>query len=297
MQPPAAEADRDLPHPTRPARRSEAVHAVPLLSRAFRACTAWPGGATQARVLEDAYAVFNSRLLSCERLVYRVSNSGAGAGVEALDRRMARLGTALAGLQAAIGAALGVPVFAGDWLMGALSRFGMRHRRDLGAIGDELLATLAYRQLSAGGSAVLDATNEDPATRTRWATLATAVGAAYVPVLCICTNPDLHRTRVEHRIRRIPGWADAADWADTRTRIAAFTPWPDAPILDTATSGNLPPHRPQPNPPQLTTITPPPAPPSNSRAASAAGRGMTGVLWLSRSLGLCDRHGWRMGRL
>jgi len=22
-----------------------------------------------------------------------------------------------------------------------------------------------------------------------------------------------------------------------------------------------------------------------------------GALWLSRSLGLCDRHGWRMGRL
>jgi hypothetical protein len=87
------------------ARRSEAVHAVPLLSRAFRACTAWPGGAAQATLLEDAYAVFTSRLLSCERLAYRISNNAAGASVESLaeaDRRMARLSRALARLQAAI---------------------------------------------------------------------------------------------------------------------------------------------------------------------------------------------------
>lgn len=132
-------------------------------------------------------------------------------------------GTGKSTLAERVGAALGVPVFAGDWLMGALSRFGMRHRRDLGAVGEELLATLAYRQLSTGASAVLDATNQDPATRARWASLAAAVGAAYVPVLCTCTNPDLHRARAERRVRGIPGWADAADWADTRVRIAAFT--------------------------------------------------------------------------
>jgi hypothetical protein len=61
-----------------------------------------------------------------------------------------------------VGAALRVPVFAGDWLMGALNPFGMRHHRDLAAIGEELLTTLAYRELSAGRSAILDTTSEDP---------------------------------------------------------------------------------------------------------------------------------------
>jgi hypothetical protein len=87
------------------ARRSEAVHAVPLLSRAFRACTAWPDGAAQATLLEDAYAKFTSRLLSCEKWVYRVSNNSAGASVQSLaavDIRMARLSKALAALQATI---------------------------------------------------------------------------------------------------------------------------------------------------------------------------------------------------
>jgi hypothetical protein len=41
-------------------------------------------------------------------------------------------------------ATLGVPVFALDWLLGALTPFGMRHHRDLRGIGNELLTTLAY---------------------------------------------------------------------------------------------------------------------------------------------------------
>lgn len=131
-------------------------------------------------------------------------------------------------------AALDIPVFALDWLLGALTPFGLRHHRDLMGVGGELLTTLAYRELSAGRSAILDTTSEDPADRARWASLAAAAGAAFVPVVCVCTDTALHRERVEGRVRGIPGWADAGDWADTSARLAAFPPWPGAVVVDTA---------------------------------------------------------------
>jgi predicted kinase len=133
-----------------------------------------------------------------------------------------------------VGAALGVPVFANDWLLGALTPFGMRHRRDLMGIGDELLTTLAYRELSAGRSAILDTTSEDPRVRARWAGLASAAGAAFVPVVCVCPDERLHRERVENRLRGIPGWADAGEWTNVSARLATFPPWPDAVLVDTA---------------------------------------------------------------
>lgn len=133
-----------------------------------------------------------------------------------------------------VGAALNLPVFAIDWLLGALTPFGMRHRDDLIGIGEELLTTLAYRELSCARSAILDTTTEDPATRARWASLAAAAGGAFIPVICVCTDPALHRERVERRVRGIPGWADAGDWTNVSTRLAAFPPWPGALIVDTA---------------------------------------------------------------
>jgi hypothetical protein len=132
-----------------------------------------------------------------------------------------------------VGAALDIPVFALDWLFGALTPFGMLHRQDLMAVGEELLTTLAYRQLAAGRSAILDTTSEEPAVRARWASLASAAGAAFVPVVCACPDEAIHRERVERRVRGIPGWADAGNWANASARLAAFPPWPGALFVDT----------------------------------------------------------------
>ncbi|MFI6479955.1 AAA family ATPase [Nonomuraea sp. NPDC050663] len=133
-----------------------------------------------------------------------------------------------------VGAELGIPVFALDWLLGALSPFGLRHHDDLMALGNELLTTLAYRELAGGRSAVLDTTGENPADRARWESLADAASAAFVPVVCVCGDRHLHRQRVEGRRRGIPGWHDAGDWDDVRARLESFPPWPGALVVDTA---------------------------------------------------------------
>jgi predicted kinase len=134
----------------------------------------------------------------------------------------------------ALGRRLGIPVFAADWLLGALTPFGGRHLDGLLDIGAELLTTLAVRQLALGQSAILDHPAEDGPTRARWRTLAGWAGARFTAVTCVCTDPAVHRARVEGRTRGIPGWHDPGDWDDVTTRLANYPPWTDALTVDTA---------------------------------------------------------------
>jgi predicted kinase len=138
----------------------------------------------------------------------------------------------------AVGSRLGIPVFAVDWLLGALTPFGGRHLEDLMGIGAELLTTLAVRQLALGQSAILDHPGEDAADRERWRSLARRAGAEFVAVLCECPDPAVHRARLEGRRRGIPGWHDAGAWSNVERRRAGFPPWPDAALtVDTTAPG------------------------------------------------------------
>ncbi|MCX2951725.1 AAA family ATPase [Lentzea sp. NEAU-D7] len=135
----------------------------------------------------------------------------------------------------AAGAELGIPVFATDWLLGALTPFGGRHFDAPMEMAEELLTTLALRQLLAGQSAILDHPAEQVATRERWRSLARRAGAEFRAVVCQCSDPEVHRARVEGRSRAIPGWHDAGDWSDVRRRLASFPSWRgEALAVDTA---------------------------------------------------------------
>jgi hypothetical protein len=131
----------------------------------------------------------------------------------------------------AVGSRLGIPVFATDWLLGALTPFGGRHLDDLLEIGAELLTTLAVRQLTLGQSAILDHPTEAPVDRNRWRSLAHHAKAEFVPVHCVCPDPTIHRARLEGRIRAIPGWHNAGAWSNVERRTAAFPPWPDDTLI------------------------------------------------------------------
>jgi predicted kinase len=134
-------------------------------------------------------------------------------------------GTGKSTLADAAGAELGIPVFATDWLLGALTPFGGRHFEAPLAIAEEVLTTLALRQLRAGQSVILDHPTERVTTRERWRSLARRAGAKFRVVLCQCSDPQVHRARLEGRSRGIPGWHDAGDWTDVRRRLANFPSW------------------------------------------------------------------------
>ena len=135
----------------------------------------------------------------------------------------------------ALGSRLGIPVFATDWLLGALTPFGGYHLDDALEISAELLTTLALRQLALGQSAILDHPSENVADRERWLSLARSVDAEFTAVLCVCSDPVIHRARLEGRTRGIPGWHDAGAWSNVERRMASFPPWPEGTLtVDTA---------------------------------------------------------------
>jgi predicted kinase len=128
----------------------------------------------------------------------------------------------------ATGAALGVPVFAVDWLLGSLTPFGGYHLDDSWGMGIELLTTLALRQLQLGQSAILDYPAEEPAVRDRWRSLAARAGSGFRVIVCVCPDEAEHKRRLAGRQRGIPGWHDPGNWANAQRRLAAYPPWAGA---------------------------------------------------------------------
>ncbi|MEQ7127582.1 ATP-binding protein [Actinopolymorpha sp. B11F2] len=131
----------------------------------------------------------------------------------------------------ATGRKLNIPVFAIDWLLGALTPFGGRHFAELWDIGVEQLTTLALRQLTLGQSAILDTPVEDHATRVRWRSLARRANADFKVIVCTCSDPKVHRARVEDRHRGIPGWHDGGDWTNVARRLAKFPSWDEEALI------------------------------------------------------------------
>ncbi|MBD3241808.1 MAG: AAA family ATPase [Chitinivibrionales bacterium] len=95
---------------------------------------------------------------------------------------------------------------------------------------------LAYRiaadNLRLGSSVVADSCNPITLTRDEWEDVARASGAAFVNVEVICSDPAVHRGRVENRESTVPGLV-LPTWAEITAR--RYDPW-DRPrhVIDTA---------------------------------------------------------------
>jgi predicted kinase len=134
-------------------------------------------------------------------------------------------GTGKSTLAERLGRASGAPVFASDWLMGSLAPHGVLSDLDYEmflALDYGLMETLIVRQLMLGQSAITDCVLDD-ATAQRWAGIAAEYGAPVRVIECVCNDTDLHRSRVEGRVRGIPGWHEI-DWAHVERLRADLPP-------------------------------------------------------------------------
>ncbi|NEE03977.1 AAA family ATPase [Phytoactinopolyspora halotolerans] len=122
-------------------------------------------------------------------------------------------GTGKSTLADAVAKEIGAPSFAGDWLMGALKPAGIFAHLDRPtylSMYHRLLRTLVTRQLILGQSAVTDCLVTDDVVDD-WRAHFASFGASTHVVECVCTDVDLHRSRVDGRQRGIPGWHEI-DW-------------------------------------------------------------------------------------
>jgi predicted kinase len=125
---------------------------------------------------------------------------------------------------------MGVPAFAGDWLMGGLeAAHGVLAELDRATYLEmyyNLLESLIVRQFLLEQSAIVDAMIDDQIAA-RWHRLAEGHGAKLLVVECICSDVVVYRRRVEGRVRAIPGWHEV-DWAHVQRMRAEFhrLTWP-----------------------------------------------------------------------
>ena len=137
-------------------------------------------------------------------------------------------GTGKSTLAAVAAASLGAPVLGWDWVAGGmLGHPGVRAALDAGtkeeyrAIGWSVLWNLATAELRAGRPVVLDGVARAPEVeRTRRLAHEHAAGCAVV--VTRCRDRALHRSRVEGRVRAIPGWHEL-DWPSVERTLGDWT--------------------------------------------------------------------------
>ena len=135
-------------------------------------------------------------------------------------------GTGKTALAEAIGRSLRIPVFSVAWVLGALAPFGLLDRSDRAAPAYALLTMLASRQLMLDQSAILDGMVGSASVREEWRKLARQYRAAFTAIECICSEENLHRSRVGARTEDIPGWPDP-DWDHVEEMRSRYDAWSD----------------------------------------------------------------------
>lgn len=120
-----------------------------------------------------------------------------------------------------------------DTIEQALLRGGLPED-DLGALGYAAALAVATDQIAVGRAVVADLVNAVPEAREAWERLARDSGARLVRVVLECSDPEVHRRRVQERRPDLEGHRTPT-WAEVRDRD--WTPWPGAELrIDTARS-------------------------------------------------------------
>lgn len=123
-----------------------------------------------------------------------------------------------------------IPLFSRDQIEAAVvvSDLGFPTKHDdipnLSGVDFSVLSMLAEQQLKRGQSAILDSTARSQQIRDEWLELSTRFGATHLAIHCICSDPKVHRGRIEGRERGIPGWYELS-WANVEDAAKRFDDW------------------------------------------------------------------------
>lgn len=121
---------------------------------------------------------------------------------------------------------LSLPVFSIDPIEGAMMRSGIS-KEATGIAAYEIAMALADEHLKLGHSVVIDAVSPVEAARDMWREVAKTNNAQLVIIEVVCSDEQLHKQRIEKRVRNIKGMAEIT-WERVQERKREFEPWQDA---------------------------------------------------------------------
>ncbi|MBL1102543.1 AAA family ATPase [Streptomyces coffeae] len=135
----------------------------------------------------------------------------------------------------ALGRKLSAPVVSVDPIEAAMWRAGVARDQPTGLAAYVVAEAVADGVLGMGQPVIVDAVNAVEAARGQWRTLADRHGVPVVFIEVVCSDPVVHRRRLENRSRGIEGFAEPtwevverlreefASWADHRLVLDAMT--------------------------------------------------------------------------
>jgi predicted kinase len=137
-----------------------------------------------------------------------------------------------------LGRALNCAVLSVDPAEAAMWRAGVSKAEPTGLAAYIVVEALAAEQITLGHDVIVDAVNSVEPARAQWRALASRLDVDLRFIEVQCSDPDLHRRRLEERRRGIDGFYEPS-WADVQRRRAEFAAWID----DRLTLDSLDPRR------------------------------------------------------
>jgi predicted kinase len=130
-----------------------------------------------------------------------------------------------------LGAELRIHVASLDWTLGAFAQYGAFRLPDATGLAYELALREGLRELLCGRSVILDGiarqleVEVQDAVVIRWRSLAEARKASFYAIDCVCSDEELHHSRMVGRRRGIPGWKQTVEWDHVERTRANRRPW------------------------------------------------------------------------
>lgn len=123
-----------------------------------------------------------------------------------------------------IGARLGAAVVSVDPLESAILRAGIDADQPTGLAAYLVAETIAESVLISGQTVIVDAVNAVDPAREQWVTLAQRQGESLKFIEVVCSDPVLHRSRLESRNRELPHLAEPT-WHAVEQSLDEYAPW------------------------------------------------------------------------
>lgn len=123
-----------------------------------------------------------------------------------------------------IGNRLGYAVLSVDPIESAILSAGIESDQPTGLAAYLVAEAIADAALANGQSIIVDAVNAVDPAREQWVALARKHGESLRFIEVVCSDVDLHRTRLESRDRQLPHFAEPT-WHAVEQSLDDYAPW------------------------------------------------------------------------
>jgi len=127
-------------------------------------------------------------------------------------------------IAARIGNRLGIPVVSVDPIESAILSAGIDSDQPTGLAAYLVAETLAESVVAIGGSIIIDAVNAVEPARDQWVKLGARYDVEVRFIEVVCSDPEIHRDRLESRGRKLPHVAEPT-WHAVEQSLDEYSEW------------------------------------------------------------------------